>query len=148
MSMRRVTVDRHKVRTVRLLQQGLSTALLCAVVLTSCSSGMRLKDGWERMSLCPPEDNPVEVSDLHLDQYSSCNLEGQQLRFPTGDVLEVPPVGNSSRYVTDDYILIYMNLGVEGIFASYVDNSETRLWGTPSTVDAMLEKPETWHDRL
>lgn len=135
--------------TTRARRRGLATALFVAAAMASCTSdsSFRLREGWEEMPLCPPQSEPVVVSDLHLDQFSTCNLGGQQIRFPTGDIIDVPDVGTTGGHVTDDYILSILNLGLDGIFASYTDKSETRLWGTPSTIDWALSNPAAWHDR-
>jgi hypothetical protein len=119
------------------------------LLLGACSSdsSFLLDDEYVDMPLCARQDEPVDVTDLHLKKYATCNLEGLQLRFPTGDVVEIPAVAVNSGLQTEDYVLGYINLGLDGMLASYVDDSETRVWGPPQTVDMALEKPAAWHYR-
>lgn len=136
-------------RTTRTAAASTAATMAGVFFLGGCSSdsSFLLDSEYVDMPLCARQVEPVDVTELHLKKYATCNPEGLQLRFPTGDVVEVPAVGVTSGLQTENYVLGFINLGLDGMLASYVDDSETRVWGPPQTVDMALEKPEAWHYR-
>ncbi len=98
---------------------------------------------------CSSQPLTVGVEELHLPEYSACNLVGSQVEFPDGTQLEVAEVGVntalSSGAVGDEepaYTLV--NLGVEGTLAVLTSHQGVQIWGTPPAVERVFENPGNW----
>lgn len=109
--------------------------LIFGLLLTACTEGVYVPNGWEDLPPCPPQEIPAE--DLAAIGSPGCNLEGSTVIFPDGTHQPIVEVGAVSihQFVPfegdpgDEYSVT--NWGIPGVAATQTAQDGTRsMWAT------------------
>lgn len=104
-------------------------------LLTACTGGVYVPNGWEDLPSCPPQEIPAE--ELAAVGTPGCNLEGSTVIFPDGTSQPIVEVGavNLHQFVPsegdpgDEYSVT--NWGIPGVAATQTAQDGTRsVWAT------------------
>lgn len=117
----------------------IAPALFAAMLstLSGCARGLTLQPGQLDLSACT-DLSQQDVRYLERPETARCNQAGRPIKFPSGDVIEVSPLGSNTGTGTGDtYRYFFDNLGTYGVVAAQVRRADNnvRWWGTKKALD-------------